>query len=175
MREGYLSSGTGVVDLPPDGGMEGARRATAIPPSTCGAEEPVVMPPPDPEVPEEKARRKFTAKYKLQILQEADACMKSGQLGAFLRSRGLYSSNLATWRKQRDQGLLDALSPKKRGRKEKEKNPLAPRVAELERETKRLTRKLKRAEAIIEFQKKISEILGIPQEEPPEEEEGQNS
>jgi transposase len=159
MREGYLSSSTGVVGTPPTG----------------GAEEPVMISPPDPEVPENKPRRKFTAKYKLQILQEADACTESGQLGALLRSKGLYSSNLTTWRKQRDQGLLDALSPKKRGRKEKEKNPLAPRVAELQRETKRLTRKLKRAEAIIEFQKKISEILGIPQEDLPEQEEGGNS
>jgi len=175
MREGYLSSIIGTVDLPPDGVMEGARRATGITPSNGGAEEPFMMSPPDPEVPEKKARRKFTAKYKLQILQEADACTEPGQLGAFLRSKGLYSSNLATWRRQRDEGLLDALSPKKRGRKEKERNPLAPRVAELERETKKLTRKLKRAEAIIEFQKKISEILGIPQEEPPEEEEGGSS
>ena len=131
-----------------------------------------MMSPPDPEVPEKKPRRKFTAKYKLQILQEADACTESGQLGALLRSKGLYSSNLTTWRKQRDRGLLDALSPKKRGRKEKEKNPLASRVAELEKETERLRRKLKRAEAIIEFQKKISEILGIPQEDLPEEEGG---
>jgi transposase-like protein len=126
--------------------------------------------PPDPEVPEKKARRKFTAKYKMQILQEADACTQPGQLGAFLRSKGLYSSNLATWRRQRDEGLLDALSPKKRGRKEKEKNPLAPKVAELQRENEKLNRKLKRAETIIEFQKKISEILGIAQE-PIEEEE----
>ena len=140
--------------------------------STGGAEESVMMSPPDPEVPEKKPRRKFTAKYKLQILQEADACTEPGQLGALLRSKGLYSSNLTTWRKQRDRGLLDALSPKKRGRKEKEKNPLAPRVAELEKETERLRRKLKRAETIIEFQKKISEILGIPQEDLPEEEGG---
>jgi len=170
MREGYLSSITGVVDLPPDGGTEGARRATGVSPSSGGAEEPFMMSPPDPEVAEKKPRRKFTAKYKLQILQEADACTEPGQLGAFLRSKGLYSSNLATWRRQRDEGLLDALSPKKRGRKEKERNPLAPRVAELERETEKLKRKLKRAETIIEFQKKISEILGIPQEEPPKEE-----
>jgi transposase len=134
-----------------------------------------MMFPPDPEVPEKKARRKFTAKYKLQILQEADACTGPGQLGALLRSKGLYSSNLTTWRKQRDEGLLDALSPKKRGRKEKEKNPLAPKVAELQRENERLNRKLKRAETIIEFQKKISEILGIAQEDLPEEEEGGNS
>ena len=172
MREGYLSSSTGVVGVLRDGGTEGARRATGGTPSTGGAEESVMMSPPDPEVPEKKPRRKFTAKYKLQILQEADACTESGQLGALLRSKGLYSSNLTTWRKQRDRGLLDALSPKKRGRKEKEKNPLAPRVAELEKETERLRRKLKRAETIIEFQKKISEILGIPQEDLPEEEGG---
>jgi transposase len=175
MKEGYLSPSTGVVGTLPGGGTEGARRATGVTPPTGGAEEPVMISPPDPEVPEKKARRKFTAKYKLQILQEADACTKPGQLGALLRSKGLYSSNLTTWRKQRDEGVLDALSPKKRGRKEKEKNPLAPRVAELERETKRLTRKLKRAEAIIDFQKKISEILGIPQEDLPEEEEEGNS
>ena len=124
---------------------------------------------PDPEVPEKKARRRFTAKYKLQILQEADACSEPGQLGALLRREGLFSSNLATWRKQRDEGLLNALSPKKRGRKEKEKNPLAQKVAELEKENERLRKKLKKAEIIIDVQKKISEILGISQE-PGEEE-----
>ena len=128
---------------------------------------------PDPEVPEKKHRRKFTAKYKLQILQEADACSKPGQIGVLLRREGLYSSNLTTWRKQRDEGLLDALSPKKRGRKEKEKNPLAPKVAELEKENERLRKKLRKAEIIIDVQKKISEILGIPQE--PTEEERNNS
>ena len=172
MREGYLSLGTGVVDSLPDGETEGARRATGVSPSSGGAEEPVMMSPADPEVPEKMARRKFTAKYKLQILQEADACTEPGQLGAFLRSKGLYSSNLTTWRKQRDEGLLDALSPKKRGRKEKEKNPLAPRVADLQRENEGLKRKLKRAETIIEFQKKISEILGIPQEPSEDERKG---
>jgi len=169
MREGYLGLSTGVVGPLPDGVTEGARRATGVSPST-GAEEPVMMSPPDPEVPEKKARRKFTAKYKLQIIEEADACTEPGQLGAFLRSKGLYSSHVATWRRQKEEGLLVALSPKKRGRKEKEKNPLAPRVAELERETEGLRRKLKRAETIIEFQKKISEILGIAQD-PIEEEE----
>jgi len=132
-----------------------------------------MMSSPDPEVPEKKARRKFTAKYKLEILQKADVCTEPGQLGAFLRSKGLYSSNLATWRKQRDEGLLDALSPKKRGRKEKERNPLVPRVAELQRENEGLKRKLKRAETIIEFQKKISEILGVPQD--PIKDEGKSS
>ena len=122
------------------------------------------MSPPDPEVAEKKARRKFTAKYKLQILREADECTEPGRLGALLRREGLYSSNLSIWRRQREEGLLDALSPRKRGRKEKEKNPLAPKVAQLERENERLRKKLKKAETIIDVQKKISEILGISQE-----------
>ena len=147
-----------------DGGTEGARRATGVPPSSGGAAEALIMPPPDPEVPEKQARRKFTAKYKLQVLEEADACTEPGQLGAFLRHKGLYFSNLTTWRRQRDEGLLDALSPKKRGRKGKEKNPLTQKVAELERENKRLKLKLKKAETIIDVQKKISEILGISQD-----------
>jgi len=122
------------------------------------------MSPPDPEVAEKKPRRKFTAKYKLQILREADECTEPGRLGALLRREGLYSSNLSIWRRQREEGLLDALSPRKRGRKEKEKNPLAPKVAQLERENERLRKKLKKAETIIDVQKKISEILGISQE-----------
>ena len=118
---------------------------------------------PDPEVPEQKPRRNFTAGYKLRILQQAEACVVPGQIGQLLRREGLYSSNLTTWRKQRDQGLLHAMSPKKRGRKHKENNPLAPRVAQLEKENQRLEQKLKRAELIIDAQKKISEILGIAQ------------
>ena len=119
----------------------------------------------DPEVPEKKPRRRFTAKYKLKILQEADACSEPGQIGVLLRREGLFSSNLTTWRRQRDEGLLDALSPKKRGRKKKEKNPLNQKVAELERENERLRKKLKKAEIIIDVQKKISEILGISQDQ----------
>ena len=118
---------------------------------------------PDPEVLEIKPRRNFTAKYKLRILDEADRCSQPGELGALLRREGLYASNLTTWRRQREKGLLQAMSPKKRGRKHKEKNPLASRVAQLEKETKRLEQKLKQAELIIEAQKKMSEILGIAQ------------
>ena len=128
------------------------------------------MPPPNPEVPEKKPRRKFTAQYKLRIISEADACKEPGQVGVLLRSEGLYSSNLNTWRRQKEKGLLEALSPKKRGRKEKEKNPLTQRVARLERENKQLRKKLKQAETIIDVQKKISEILGISQNLPEEEE-----
>ncbi len=136
------------------GGTEGARRATGVAPSFGRTEESEIMSPPDPEVPEKRPRRKFTAQYKLRILEEADACKEPGQIGALLRREGLYSSNLNTWRRQKEKGLLEALSPKKRGRKEKEKNSLAPRVAQLERENERLRNKLKQAEIIIDVQKK---------------------
>ena len=165
MRKGDLNLRPDVVNGIDDGEPEGARRATGGSPSSGSTAEPLNISPPDPEVPEKKARRKFTAKYKLQVLQEADACTEPGQLGSFLRRKGLYSSNLTTWRRQRDEGLLDALSPKKRGRKEKEKNPLSQKVAKLERENERLKGKLKKAEIIIDVQKKISEIPGISQEE----------
>jgi transposase-like protein len=131
------------------------------------------MSPPDPEVPEKKARRKFTAQYKLRIIEEANTCTKPGQIGVLLRREGLYYSNLSIWRKQKEKGLLEALSPKKRGRKEKEKNPLAQRVTQLERENERLRKKLKQAETIIDVQKKISEILGISKDLP--EDVGSNS
>jgi len=120
--------------------------------------------PPDQEVPEKKPRRKFTAKYKLHILAEADRCTQQGQMGALLRREGLYSSNLTTWRRQREKGLLKAMAPKKRGRKRKEKNPFTRKVARLENENRRLQQKLKTAELIIEAQKKMSEILGISQD-----------
>ena len=106
-----------------DGGTEGARRATGVAPSFGRTKEPEIMSPPDPEVPEKKARRKFTSQYKLRILAEAEACRESGQIGALLRREGLYSSSLSSWRRQKENGLLEALSPKKRGRKGKEKNP----------------------------------------------------
>jgi len=116
---------------------------------------------PDPEVETTKPRRRFTAKYKLSILTEVDACTNKGEIGAILRREGLYSSNLTTWRKQREKGILDGLSPRKRGRKTKEINPLTKRVAELERENRKLEKKLKQAEIIIEFQKKISQMLNL--------------
>ena len=151
-------------------GPEGARRATGG--ATSAAKIPNFSPP-DPEVTGKKPRRKFTAKYKLRMLKKADACTDPGQLGVLLRQEGLYSSNLITWRKQRDEGLLIAMSPKKRGRKTQPKNPLAPEVARLQKENQKLKNKLKQAELIIDAQKKISEILGIAQNH--DENEGDNS
>ena len=117
---------------------------------------------PDPEVREKAVRRRFTAEYKLRILREAEFCKEQGQLGSLLRREGLYSSTFITWRRQMEKGTLQALSPRKRGPKVKSPDPLARRIVELERENKKLKKKLKTAETIIDVQKKISEILQIP-------------
>ena len=112
---------------------------------------------PDPEVPEKAVRRKFTAEYKRSILEQADAGRGEGAIGALLRREGLYSSHLSTWRRQRKEGTLQALSAKKRGRKSNF-HPLAP-------ENARLLRRLEQAETIIEVQKKVSTLLGISMSE----------
>jgi len=117
---------------------------------------------PTTEVSEKPVRRRFTAEYKLQILAEADRCSEPGQIGEVLRREGLYSSHLSNWRKQRDQGVLAGLTPKRRGRKAKRKNPLREENARLQRENRRLEEKLRQAELIIDVQKKVSEMLNIP-------------
>jgi transposase len=106
-------------------------------------------------------RRRFTAEYKLKVLREANHCKRPGEIGALLRREGLYWSNLTNWRKQRERGELAGLSSRKRGPQPREKNPLAERVRELERDNMRLKRRAERAEGIVELQKKVSEILGI--------------
>lgn len=121
----------------------------------------------DPEVPEKARRRQFSAEYKMRILQEADACSEPGEIGALLRREGLYSSHLVVWRRQRTEGTLDGLKPRKRGRKPQPINPLAKKVAELERKNKRLEKRLKQAEIIIDVQKKVSQILGVPLSDEP--------
>jgi transposase len=113
------------------------------------------------EVVAKAERRRFTAEYKLRVLHEADRCKQPGEIGALLRREGLYWSNLITWRKQRQSGELAGLRGKRRGPKRREKNPLANRVRELERENVQLKRRAERAEGIMELQKKVSEILGI--------------
>lgn len=116
---------------------------------------------PDPEVLERPVRRKFSAQYKLMIVQEADSCQEPGQTGALLRREGLYSSHLTTWRRQRNRGILDGLTPRKRGRKIGVSDERDIRIRELEQEKERLGRKLKKAEIIIEFQKKAFDLLEI--------------
>lgn len=122
---------------------------------------------PDPEVPEKASRRKFSAEYKLRILKLADSCTDAGSLGRLLRREGLYSSNLTTWRRQREMGVLKGLEPAKRGRKTIERNPLQPEIDKLRKENERLEKRLKRAELIIEVQKKVSQILGVDLPEEP--------
>lgn len=108
---------------------------------------------PDPQVVPKAKRRTFSREYKLRILAEADACSERGELGALLRREGLYSSHLATWRKQRAQGELN----KKRGRRP---DPQAAELARLQQENERLRQALERAEHIIHVQKKLAELLG---------------
>lgn len=147
-------------------GNEGARRATEVPrigtPQEVNSHQGVASVLPDPEVPAKAARRRFTAEYKLRVLTLADACNEPGCLGELLRREGLYSSNLNTWRGQRDRGVLSGLAPKKRGRKESVRNPLRVENEKLRKENDRLTNRLRQAEIIIDVQKKISAILGIP-------------
>ena len=114
---------------------------------------------PDPEVVPKAKRRKFTAKYKLRIVEEADACTEPGQIGALLRREGLYASHLSKWRQLRKAGQLQALSAKKRGRKAQD--PSVAELAKLRRENERLRARLEQAEMIIDVQKKLSQILGL--------------
>lgn len=118
---------------------------------------------PDPEVAAVARRRRFSASYKRGILMEVDSCTP-GEIGVILRREGLYSSHLTKWRQQRDEGALAGLTPKKRGRKAQPVNPLARRVAELEKDKKRLRRRLAQAETIIAVQKKLSGLLELEPE-----------
>lgn len=117
------------------------------------AEKPVMQAVPDPEVTEKAVRRKFTAEYKLRILKEAEACTLPGQIGALTCREGLYSSNLTLWRRQIDEGLIPKRGPVARGPSH------VRRIAELEKENARLAHKLKKAELIIEVQKKVAALL----------------
>lgn len=116
---------------------------------------------PDPEVVQRPVRRRFTVDYKHRILTEVDAAADSRTVGRILRREGLYSSHLTNWRKTRDRLQRAALEPLKRGPKPSPKNPLQAENAKLTREVARLNKKLRRAELIIDLQKKVSQILGI--------------
>jgi transposase len=113
------------------------------------------------EVTAKARRRSFTAEYKRRILREADGCKQPGQIGSLLRREGLYSSHLTEWRLARERGDL-AGETKPRGPKPAQVDPRDARIAELERETVRLQQRVKRAEAIVDLQKKVAELLGMP-------------
>jgi transposase len=118
---------------------------------------------PNTEVVAKAKRKRFTAAEKLRILREVEACRGSGEIGALLRREGIYSSYLTTWRKQRELGELDGLSPHKRGPKP---NPEAIELAKLRREHERLQERMRRAELIIDVQKKVARMLGETIESP---------
>jgi transposase len=120
---------------------------------------------PDPEVVPTAKRRRFTTQEKVRILKEADACTEPGELGALLRREGIYSSYLSRWRRARGRGELQALSPKKRGPKSAADRGLTKELAKLQRENERLRGRLAQAEAIMEAQKKLSELLGLSPKE----------
>ena len=120
-------------------------------------EKQVVEERPSTEVVTRAARRRYSAEYKLRILRE---------VGVLLRREGLYSSNLTKWREQRARGELEGLAERRRGPKE---DPQAVENARLQRENERLREELRKAHLIIDVQKKVSQILGVPLEEPKEE------
>lgn len=143
------------VSTPTTTGPEDARRAAGGPVVAAPAAGLVQS----SEVSEKAKRRRFTAEYKAKILREAERCKSPGQVGALLRREGLYSSLLSEWRRQRDRVAKVALKAIRRGPKPR---VVDPRIHQLEREKARLERRLAQAEAIIDIQKKVSEILGIP-------------
>jgi transposase len=112
---------------------------------------------PDPELVERPSRRRFTAEYKLRILQAADACSQPGEIGALLRREGLYTSHLSAWRRQRDEGALVALA-RPRGRRKP--HPLEVENTELRRRLEKAEADLTKARKVIEVQGNVSALLG---------------
>ncbi len=126
------------------------------------APEPPAPPRPNPEVVPDAKRRTFTAEYKQRILAEADAAAaQPGGIGSLLRREGLYSSHLVTWRRERQAGVLKGLTPHRRGPKSR-RNAQEEEMQKLRRENQRLTEQLRKAEIVIDVQKKVGALLGWP-------------
>jgi transposase-like protein len=151
----------------------GAERSEADRSAGAGktvAAEPATPPRPNPEVVADARRRTFSADYKQRILAKADAASaQPGAIGALLRREGLYSSHLVTWRRERQAGILQGLTPHKRGPKSK-RSPQEEEIQRLRRENQRLTEELRKAEIVIDVQKKVGALLGwpLPKAEPEE-------
>ena len=137
-----LERDSGIARRVPQG-AGGDRRDSAGAPSPRGV--------PDPELAERPRRRRFGAEYKLRVLREAEACKRKGEIGAMLRREGLYTSHLTAWRKQRDAGALEGLTPRKRG-------PRGPSPEQVENE--RLRRALDRTQADLETARRVIEVQG---------------
>ena len=163
MKNNGISSVSPTV-LPAAERREGERsetdRSTAA--GKTVAAQPAAPPRPNPEVVANAKRRTFTAEYKLRILAEADAAAAlPGAIGALLRREGLYSSHLVTWRRERQVGILKGLTPQKRGRKALH-GPLEEENQKLRRENQRLSEELRKAQIVIDVQKKVGALLGWP-------------
>ena len=142
--------------------MSTSKTSTSSAANAAGAASTACRPPvPDSEVIARPRRRSFTAEYKRSILDQADVAQDSGTIGALLRREGLYSSHLTTWKRQRQKGEIDALTPQKRGPKVVV-SPLVKQNRQLQAANARLTKKLQNAELIIAVQKKVAALLGNP-------------
>ncbi|SRR5438309_2517409 len=160
---GVLSSGGLAVAERSEGERSEPQRSGAT--AKAGA-NPVLTSRPDSEVVVKPKRRTFTVEYKQRILMEAEAAAATrGGLGALLRREGLYSSLLAYWRRERADGILEALTPQKRGPKSR-RNPMEEENQKLRRQNARLTEDLRKAHLIIDVQKKVAALLGNPIPEP---------
>ena len=116
--------------------------------------------PVNPEVVAQPQRRIYTAEYKRRILTQADAATEKGDIARLLRREGIYSSTLTSWRRERESALEKAFS-QKRG-PEPKSQPLARENEELRRQNQWLEEELRKAEIIIEVQKKVAMLLGKP-------------
>jgi transposase-like protein len=146
-----------------NGSARPATRVTGVLDSVLGDldEGGRAAPRPNPEVVARAKRRRYTAEYKQRILAQADAAKGSGEIGAMLRRNGLYSSHLVKWRREREAGILEGLAPQKRGPKVKV-DARAVEFQKLQRENERLADQLRKAEIVIDVQKKVAMLLGLP-------------
>ncbi|MCL2825187.1 MAG: hypothetical protein FWD57_14450 [Polyangiaceae bacterium] len=136
---------------------DAAEGQSGLPPSCPSAPSPT-----DPPVCAEKTdRREYTADYKKLILDALDRCSGHEQRKEILRREGISSSHVSIWRRQRDAGIKAGLEPKKRGRKPLTSDPLVATVKKLEREKRALEERLRKAELIIEAQRKLARDLGL--------------
>src|SRR3984893_8373482 len=170
-RKTEMNGNSPGVDLSPEGLAAAKRREgepqRSVAAAKAGADS-LAASRPDPEVVAKAKRRTYTAEYKQRILLEAEAAAATrGGLGALLRREGLYSSLLTYWRRERANGILEALTPQKRGPKSK-RNPMEEEVQKLLRQNARLTEDLRKAHIIIDVQKKVAALLGnpIPEQDP---------
>lgn len=152
-----------MIELAAPERREGERSEPARSAGAANSRPPAAPPAAGAEVLAKAQRRKFTAEYKLAIVEEADRATDPGQIGSLLRREGLYSSHLVEWRRLRAAGALSAFS-KKRGRKPA-RNPLAEENLKLKAQVARLEKKLQQAEIVIDVQKKVSALLGITRPE----------